>query len=181
VEQLVKREIAGTVSVSEVEIDTYYASNRDRYQRPEGVHIRHILISVPLGAGPEARAAGMKEIDAVVKKLAEGAAFVALARQHSDCPSGSRGGDLGFISRGEQDASFESVAFSLQPGSVSDTVETPYGYHLIEVLERRPPRKIKRDEVAGRLREQIRKSKIKRSLQEHLEGLYARSSIEIRR
>lgn len=65
------------------------------------------------------------------QKLAQGQDFAALARQHSDCPSAAQGGDLGFFGRGQMVPEFETAAFGMQPGQVSDVIETAFGYHLV--------------------------------------------------
>lgn len=71
------------------------------------------------------------QIDALKAEIAGGAEFAAVAAQHSDCPSSARGGDLGPFGRGMMVPEFETAAFALEPGSVSDVVETDFGYHLI--------------------------------------------------
>lgn len=61
-----------------------------------------------------------------------GADFAELARTNSDCPSGEEGGDLGFFGRGQMVPEFDKATFDLQPGQISDVVETAFGYHLIQ-------------------------------------------------
>ncbi len=58
--------------------------------------------------------------------------FEDIARKHSDCPSGSSGGDLGAFGRGQMVPEFDAVAFDLEVGQMSGVVETPFGYHLIQ-------------------------------------------------
>lgn len=65
-------------------------------------------------------------------QLDGGADFAGLARQHSDCPSGRGGGDLGAFGRGQMVGAFEQAAFGLGVGATSGVVETPFGYHLIK-------------------------------------------------
>jgi parvulin-like peptidyl-prolyl isomerase len=65
------------------------------------------------------------------KQVAEGADFGALAKQHSDCPSGQSGGDLGMFGRGQMVPEFDACAFSMDVGDVSDVVETAFGYHIL--------------------------------------------------
>jgi len=65
-------------------------------------------------------------------QMDDGAEFAALASAHSDCPSGSQGGDLGEFGRGMMVPEFEQAAFGMEVGVTSDIVETPFGYHLIQ-------------------------------------------------
>lgn len=70
-------------------------------------------------------------------RIEEGADFAALAREHSQCPSGSRaGGDLGSFGRGQMVREFDDVVFSGDLGQVHGPVKTQFGYHLIEITER---------------------------------------------
>ncbi|MFW6066694.1 MAG: peptidylprolyl isomerase [Myxococcota bacterium] len=108
---------------------------------PDSVAARHILIqyqgSTRAGADitrsqDDARAKA-EEILAEAKK--EDADFAALAEEHSDGPSGPRGGDLGKFGRGRMAPAFEQAAFALEVGEVSGVVETPFGFHIIQRYE----------------------------------------------
>lgn len=86
---------------------------------------RHILVS------SEAVILELKDL------LAEGADFAALAREHSSCPSGASGGDLGEFMRGHMVPEFDAAVFEAEVGTCVGPVKTEFGYHLIEVTERR--------------------------------------------
>lgn len=84
----------------------------------------HILVD------SEAKCLSLKQ------EIADGADFGELARQHSSCPSGQSGGDLGSFGPGQMVAEFDKVVFSAEVGSVEGPVKTQFGYHLLKVTSR---------------------------------------------
>ncbi len=102
---------------------------------PGKIRVSHILISYRGAAGTtatrtkqEARALA----ESLLVRIKAGESFEELARIYSDCPSSSRGGDLGFFGRGRMVKEFEEAAFNLKPGEISGIVETRFGYHIIK-------------------------------------------------
>ena len=75
------------------------------------------------------------QIAALKAELDGGAEFADVARDNSDCPSSSKGGDLGTFGRGAMIGAFEDTAFALEIGATSDVVETDFGYHIIHRTE----------------------------------------------
>jgi peptidyl-prolyl cis-trans isomerase C len=73
----------------------------------------------------------LTQISDIKTQVDGGTDFASLAQQHSDCPSGKRGGDLGSFGRGQMVKAFEEAAFGLPVGGMSGVIETPFGYHLI--------------------------------------------------
>ncbi|MEM4728194.1 MAG: peptidylprolyl isomerase [Thermoplasmata archaeon] len=73
----------------------------------------------------------------ILDQLRAGRSFAALARQYSKCPSGQRGGDLGYFTRGKMVREFEDVVFALQKGQFSGPVQTKFGWHIILVTDRK--------------------------------------------
>ncbi|MCG3180057.1 MAG: Peptidyl-prolyl cis-trans isomerase C [Phycisphaerae bacterium] len=76
------------------------------------------------------------ECKALKKQIEEGADFAELARKHSNCPSGKRGGELGTFGPGQMVPEFDKVVFSEPVGKVVGPVKTDFGYHLVEVTSR---------------------------------------------
>ena len=113
------------LEISEEDARAYYDNNPDMFSFSQ-VAASHILVE----ADEEEKAKELKT------QLDEGADFAALAEEHSICPSGIQGGDLGFFSRGQMVPAFEEAAFNMEPGEISDPVQTEFGWHIIKVTDR---------------------------------------------
>jgi peptidyl-prolyl cis-trans isomerase D len=152
-------DFADRVQVTDGEVAEYYELNKEeRFTEPEQVRARHILVEVEAGASDERKAAARKKAEDLLAKVKAGRDFAALARTSSDDPgSAAQGGDLGLFAHGRMTPAFESAAFALAPGGVSDVVETPFGFHIIKVEEHRPgglkPLESVRDEILRLLRD----------------------------
>jgi len=131
-----------------------YDTRRSEFNQPEQVRARHILIKAPEG-DTKARAAARKRILAIRKKIVDGADFGDVARQESEDSSKTKGGELGFFPRGRMVKPFEDVAFGLEPGVLSGVVETRYGFHLIQVEEKRPAQVVPFEEASERLAREL--------------------------
>lgn len=100
----------------------------------EQVRASHILLMYAGSARSTAtrkQAEAQKLIAEIKTNLDTGGDFAALAQEHSDCPSGKSGGDLGSFGRGQMVGAFEDTAFGMNVGDVSGVVETDFGYHII--------------------------------------------------
>ncbi len=149
-------------SVTEAEIAKFYRDNINQFAVPEGVSARHILLA--FGPNPTAadKEALKKRADELLKQAkAKGADFAELAQKNSDDKgSATRGGDLGPFPRGVMDKSFEDAAFGAKEGEIVGPIETVYGYHIIKVENKIPPRTLpladSREEIRPFLLEQKR-------------------------
>jgi peptidyl-prolyl cis-trans isomerase C len=126
-----------TATVSDAEVQAYYDSHKADY---ETITARHILIMVkgapmpPPPGKPELSDAEAKEkAEAVRKRVVGGEDFAKVAKEDSYDTSGDKGGDLGEFKKGMMVAPFEVAAFALKPGDISEPVQTPFGYHIIQV------------------------------------------------
>lgn len=101
---------------------------------PDQIRASHILIGhadAPSADSALARDDALEQIATIKEQIDGGAEFAALATEHSDCPSSANGGDLGSFGPGAMVEPFDSTAFGLKVGEVSDVVETQFGLHLI--------------------------------------------------
>lgn len=114
----------------------YESDKATRFSKPEERRARHILIN--FGADKDA---AKTRLEALAAKIGKGADFASLAGSHSeDAGSKNKGGDLGWIKRGQMLEKFEQALFKLAPGEVSEPVETEFGWHLIKLEELRAER-----------------------------------------
>ena len=131
--------------------DEQYAAFTNQYLKrleiPETAHARHILIASKPDDPASERDAKREKAEAIRTKLLAGADFAALARENSDCPSKERGGDLGTFGRGKMVKAFEEAAFQQETNTIGKVVETQFGFHIIQTIERHPPTLPTREKV----------------------------------
>lgn len=165
VSEFLKREVAQKVTISENDLKSYYDGHKDEFKAPETVRARHILIKVASGESEENKKKAREKMEGILAKIKAGESFETLATELSDDPgSKQKGGDLGFFARGRMIKSFEDAAFSLKPGEISGIVETPFGYHIIKVEEKKeaglePFEKVK-DRISQKLLQEGIRSKV---------------------
>ena len=94
-------------------------------------HILLMYAGSSRSSATRSKEAAKQLIEQIHGQLNEGGDFAALAREHSDCPSSTKGGDLGSFGRGQMVGPFETAAFGLDVGATSGVVETDFGFHLI--------------------------------------------------
>jgi peptidyl-prolyl cis-trans isomerase D len=122
------------------QVQAYYDEHvADRFTSEEKVRARHILVKTDAGADDAKKAEARKKAEGLLARAKGGADFAELARKQSDDPgSATKGGDLGLFSRGQMVPPFEAAAFALEPGQLSEVVESPFGFHVIKVEEKKP-------------------------------------------
>jgi peptidyl-prolyl cis-trans isomerase D len=139
--------VAETIQVTDAQVQDYYNAHKDEYRTPERVHARHILLSTankPKEEVPKIQA----QAEALLKQIKSGGDFAELAKKNSQDPgSAQKGGDLGWVSRGQMVKNFEDAVFTLKPNEISNVVTTEYGFHIIQVLEKQPAHLQTLDEV----------------------------------
>jgi peptidyl-prolyl cis-trans isomerase D len=139
--------VSDSIQVTDAQIQDYYNGHKDEYRTPERVHARHILLSIankPKDEVPKIQA----QAEALLKQIKSGGDFAELAKKNSQDPgSAQKGGDLGWVSRGQMVKNFEDAVFTLKPNEISNVVTTEYGFHIIQVLEKQSAHLQTLDEV----------------------------------
>lgn len=167
VRKVADRVVSDRVEVTEEDARAYYEDNSEEFNTPEMVRARMIVLADEEQARKVQR--GLKP-----------ASFAAMAREFSLSPESVRGGDLGFFARGDMPVEFEEVVFDLTPGVVSDVVETPYGFHIFMVEEKRPAGEVPFEEARPRIVEALEKHAWEREFSEWVRELKAETKIVVK-
>ncbi len=135
--EMLKNQKFGMVDVTRREVKEFFETYKDSLGLiSEKFEIAHIFLNPK--AGNKLKAKAKKFAQALLDSIKAGADFEQLAKDNSDDPgSAAAGGDLGFVKRGVFYPEFESAAFKLKEGELSEVIESPVGFHIIELIERR--------------------------------------------
>lgn len=178
INKLVESHIGTPAEPTEEEVAKFYEEHKDRMDVPETVTARHILIAVKPDATAEEKQAAKAKAEEMHAKLVEGADFAALAKEYSDCPSKEQGGLLPRFGRGDMVKPFEDAAFSQKKDEIGPVVETPFGYHVIQVSEHAEPHRMTLEEVRTNLVRGMKAQKSQAIIRDYIEGLRAKANIQ---
>lgn len=143
------------IEPSESEIERYYRQNRQRYEVSESIRASHILFMTE-GKSEEEQEELKEKAEEVLNQIRQGADFAELAKEHSDdTATAEKGGDLGWVARGQMVPTFEKEAFALEAGETSNVITTQYGYHIIKVHEKRSAHTQSLEEVRDQIRQEL--------------------------
>lgn len=151
VEKFMNKEIGGKIKPSQKEISKFYNENKDKFINPESARVRHILVTVNKDDSEKIKTEKKNKIENLRKQLLDGGDFVELARKNSDCPSKENGGDLNYVKKGQTVKAFDDAVFSQEKNVIGPVVTTEFGYHIIQVLDRKPAKTIALGEVKDRI------------------------------
>jgi len=142
----------------------------------EQTHVRHILIKL---SEITSENEGRQKLIGIKERLENGTKFEDMAKQYSEDPSSNNGGDLGWINPGDTVPEFEKTMKQLNINQISDPIKTPFGWHLIQVLERRS-QDMSKESARIQARQQIKMRKSEEAYQDWLQELRDRSFVELR-
>lgn len=141
------------VTVSEKEMMAYYEENIEKFQTPEQIKGRRILVETKQGA------------EQILKLLKAGAVFDKLAREKSKDPTAENGGEFGWFGRGRMDPVIEEIAFALHSGEVSGIIATRFGYYIIKVEDKRGSKQLSFSEVRNKIKQSLEAKKQKKQIE----------------
>jgi peptidyl-prolyl cis-trans isomerase D len=162
-----EKNIADKVTVDPAEIQRAYSANQEGYRVPARVKVRHILIETPK-PGPDGKVdqkavdeARNKAMD-VLKQAKATSDWTELAKKYSgDTGSKDKGGELGWLGKGQTVAEFDKVAFAQNKGQISDPVQTSFGFHIIQTEDKEDAHLKPLAEVKPALEETLKQDKVK--------------------
>jgi peptidyl-prolyl cis-trans isomerase C len=168
VERLVARAALQGVEVGADEVRAWYDAHRSELGRGEEVRARQVLVRTRAAAEDVRRDVARRP-----------ASFADVARRSSVAPEAGAGGDLGWFGRGSGMPEVFDVCFDLAPGAISPIVESPYGFHVFQVVERRGPAAPSFEEARAAIAERLLRDRRARAQEDFLAQLRAKAKIEI--
>ena len=144
-------------AVAEADVEKYYTEHTKEFETPRQVRAAHLLVSVPQTGGSEAEDKARAKVADVIRRVKGGEDFGKLAAEVSEDPgSKTKGGELGWVKKGEMVPQFEEALFGLKQGEVTpEPVRTPFGYHAIKLFEVKAESRKPLREVAAQIRERL--------------------------
>jgi peptidyl-prolyl cis-trans isomerase C len=163
------------------EIQKFYDDNPKYFDAPEQVHAAHIFLRVDANASPEQKAAIRKKLEDIradieSQKISFAAAAIRNSEDKANAPSG---GDLGMVKRGDMLKPIEDAVFGAKSGTLSQIVETQYGYHLINIIEVQPAGKMPLESVKEKIVAYLEHKALQDATTKHIEDLKAKYKVEV--
>jgi len=190
--QLLNAHIKGKINISDEEVKKYYEDNKSKFHRPEAYHTRHILAAYfPTEALKNQTIEELKKnkeyfaqmaeqkIEKVIEELKNGADFEKLAKARSDDESSrENGGDLDFMYKGVFEASFDKAVGKLKSGETSGKVRTRFGFHVIQLIEKKPAEIAPFEEIKTGIQKYLFLEEAKKHVANYVENLKQNAKIE---
>lgn len=166
IEKVINRVSQLTSPIDEHTLRKYYKKHRSAFAVPEQVRVRQIVVK------------DRQEAEGLLRRIKRGESFEELARRHSTGPEAEIGGDLGFFGRGDMPEEFD-VVFSLKAGETSNIVQSPYGYHIFQVVAKKGQSESNFDEVKDQVQKMMVREEEDKIFQSWLKKVKKRASISV--
>ena len=166
--------------VTEEEMEKFYADNPDQFALPERARMAHILLKIPEDATAAQKEEIRKRLEGIrVEIEADIITFSDAAAKYSqDETTSAKGGDMGFVTRGNVPKPFADMLFNTKPGTVSPALESRSGYHIVQALELRPAEQASLQDSKSTLRQALEQNAKQSARQKYIEALKSKASIE---
>jgi len=175
----VDRQIKPNVIVTDEEIAAYYKDNPEAFEAEDRAHAYHMIFIVGEDADPATLAASRAKAEAARQRaLTKVEDFATIARDLSEGPSAPTGGDLGWVTRGALVSPLSETIFSLEPGGISEVIQSRFGFHVATISDRRPAETISLELASDQIAELLRQQKATETMGQLLETLVSTAKVE---
>lgn len=159
IEQLIQLQVLDKVPVADESISKYYRQHIEEFRHPTQFRARQMLVD------------SRESAEDILAQLKKGADFGELAKKYSLSPDGKRGGDLGYFNASSYPEIFTEICQKLEIGEMSDVIPTDYGYQIFELIDKRPARQLRLEEVTAQIRNELAEQKAQDAFKKWFEGL----------
>ena len=179
IRKLIDQKVGAKIIITPLEVKNYYNDNKDSFMQPEEIRLRSILIKPKKEQGGEAEA--LKLIRDLMKRLKEGCDFEGLAKQYSDASGdAAEGGLMGYVKKGDLMPQIEDIVFHLKEGEITGIIQSPLGYHIFKVDEKKIRRMRELAEVRQDIEEFLYREKAGHRLKGWIDSLAKSAYIEFK-
>jgi peptidyl-prolyl cis-trans isomerase C len=179
VQQYIERQFAAKVTVTDSEMVSYYQGHIDLFTQPLQARVSHILIQTDPKWEETRKQEASRKAEQIMKDLKNGKDFAALAREQSDSPTRTSGGELGYIKAGQLEKPFESAVFALKPGETTGIISAEYGFHIFKLIDKKPETVLAYETVKEKIQQFLREEKAKQEADLQAKTLREKASVEI--
>jgi parvulin-like peptidyl-prolyl isomerase len=178
IRKLIDQKVGARIIITPLEVKNYYNDNKDSFMQPEEIRLRAILIKPKKEQGGEAGA--LQLMRGLMKRLKEGCDFEALAKEYSDDPAAGEGGLMGYVKKGDLMPQIENIVFNLKEGEITGIIQSPLGYHVFKIDEKRIRRMRDLAEVRQDIEEFLYREKASQRLKGWIDSLAKSAYIEFK-
>lgn len=175
---LIVVEVKDKAKTSDEEVKAYYEKNKNKFMRPEARKLTHILISVKPSADESERKMKKARAQEVVDKINAGEDMSMVAWNYSDDPYSVKSGDYGLVHKGRLYPALEKEVFQIEPGRLSEIVETIHGYHVFRVEEVKAPEQLSLEDAREKIQKELTEKKEKHLRETLVSRLLGEARIE---
>jgi len=179
VQKYVDKEFTDKVNVTDKEIQDYYQKNIDLFKQPFQMRVSQIFIQSDPKGGDSRKKELRGKAEKILKNLKDDQDFAGLAREYSDGPTKNKGGDLGYLRKGQLEKQFESKIFALKKGEITDVIETDYGFHIFKVTDIKPETILSYENVKEKVKKFLVDEKAKKEADEYARKLREKTDVKI--
>ncbi len=178
VRKFVESTIANKITISDADAKAFYDANPTKFEHPEEIRLRTILVKVDPNADEKQLAAAKERAELARRGVNLGEEMASVARDSSDDPSKARGGDIGWVRKGMLLPELEAPVWAMKPGELSPVIKSSLGFHVFKVEDRRGAGKISFDDVKTRLIPSLKNEKLLAAIEVLVKERWAKAKFE---